>query len=91
MSAAVFDGFSTVFEGFTIDRDEDGFRAASPDRELFLGPLPTLSDVKDAIEAAIDERDERRGRRPRRPTRAERLQAAADAGYDTWAEYRGER
>jgi hypothetical protein len=29
--------------------------------------------------------------RPKRLTRQERLQAAADAGYDTWEEYRGER
>jgi uncharacterized Zn finger protein (UPF0148 family) len=28
---------------------------------------------------------------PRRMTRQERLQAAADAGIDTWEEYRGER
>lgn len=39
-----------------------------------------------------DDAEEERGERDcRRLTRHERLQAAADAGIDTWEEYRGER
>lgn len=29
--------------------------------------------------------------KPQKLTRMEKLQAAADAGYDTWADYRGEK
>jgi len=45
--------------------------------------------VERVFQPEADERDDDEPRR--KLTRNEQLQAAADAGYDTWEEYRGER
>lgn len=70
------------FEGFDLFHDDDGYWASRPGKpNILLGPHDSLLAVKDAVLEHLDAEDNRP--KPRRLTRMERLQAAADAGYDT--------
>lgn len=56
-------------------------------RRRYCGPCDALVDGDPCPECGADTE---RVERPRRLTRQEQLEAMADAGIDTWAEYREE-